>query len=99
MRSDSRVTPAQQFYCCVAALTSECLCLIYTNTKPESKLMYKAAVPIRIQSAEIMSSDDSAKRMKAVYCAVSMLLQTDSLTQSLQVCLSLVKALPGKFIC
>lgn len=46
-----------------------------------------------------MSSDYSMKYMKAVYCAVSMLLQTDSSTQSLQVCLSLVKALPGKFIC
>ena len=67
--------------------------------KPESNLVYKAYVPIRILSAEIMSSDYSTKDIKAVYCAMSMLLQTDSLTQSLQLCLSLVKPLPGKFIC
>lgn len=67
--------------------------------KSASNLVYKAYLPIRILSAEIMLSDDSTKYMEAVYCAKSMLLQTDSLTQSMQVCLSLAKALSGKLIC
>lgn len=30
----THVTPEHQFYCWVAALTSECLCLMCTNMKP-----------------------------------------------------------------
>lgn len=44
--------------------------------------MHKAWVPIKVLSAEILSSDWSMKYMKAVFCALSMLLQAEILAQS-----------------
>lgn len=78
----THVTPEHQFYCWVASLTSEHLCLIYTNMKPEWNLMHKTWVPIKVLSAEILSSDWSMKHMKAVFCALSMLMQAEILAQS-----------------